>query len=146
MYIKCRNDINAGKKSEFQRGFEPTTLCDLARFYMYIWMSFLHLIFLIIPNLEGTCIWTKHSKNIKTQTHDTAIAWESFQKFWKLLNFRSHKPLSENSSNFRRKMNGTEIPDEVISKNLGVVRDVVLFSRNSGKCCSTRQWKFLEIQ
>jgi len=57
----------------------------------------------------------------------------------KIVEFPKSEPLNQK---FRRgKSNGTESPGKKFV-NLGIAREVVLCSENSGKCCSTRHRKF----
>ena len=92
------------------------------------------------------------TKTFEIEANGTEISWKSFQKFRKLLNFRNANHSTEQFRNSGSKVEWKEN----FRENLGVPREVVLFSGNVGKsslpvqstenCCSVRFWKLPEIQ
>ena len=69
------------------------------------------------------------------------ISLNSFQKFWKLLNFRNANHSTEYARNSGSKVEWKENFREEVSEKFGYT------SRgNFGKCCSIRYWKLPKIQ
>lgn len=89
---------------------------------------------------------TKNSKNFERRTNGTKISTEIFQEIRKLLTFRKVNHSIANSGNSERKIKWNGNSRKEIFTNLGIPREVVRFSRNSGKCCTIHSWKFSEIQ
>ena len=99
---------------------------------------------------------TKTFENFETAANGTEISWKSFQKFRKLLNFRSANHSIEDFRNSGSKVEWKENFREIFFENLGIPREVVLFfckcrkivitGAVNRKCCSIRYWKLPEIQ
>ena len=76
----------------------------------------------------------------------TEISPKSIQKFLKLLNFEMRTIQPQNLEIPGATLNGKTTSDKKNFENLGLAREVVLFFRNFGKCCSIRYWKLPKIQ
>jgi len=81
-------------------------------------------------------------ENLETAANGKEISRKSFQKFRKLLNFRTATHSTKNSG---RKVEWKENFREKFSKHLGIRREVVLCFGLFGRCCSTRYWKLPKI-
>ena len=80
---------------------------------------------------------TKTFEHLEIAANGTEISWKSFQKFRKLLNFRNANHSTENFRNSGSKVEWKENFREIFFENLGIPREVVLFSGNVGKSSFT---------
>lgn len=83
-----------------------------------------------------------HSGTLETAANGTEFSLQSFLKIGKFLNFRN-----ANLRKFREESQMEQkFPVRNLKRKLGIAREVILFTGNSGRCCSIRHWEFPETQ
>lgn len=82
----------------------------------------------------------------ETVEHGLDIFRENIPKIPEMFNFWQVSYSTENSGNSARKIGSNENSWYEIFKSLGILREVVLVFRSSGKCCFIHHQKFRAIQ